>query len=390
MKLRRPKHLGWIITGFVLVILIIFALIPKPIAVEVGTVQRQLLQQTIDAEGRIRYVDHYVINMPITGTVSAVAKEPGDSVHAGDVIAWYMPPALDARQRAQAMSGIDAALTMKNEAQEQMRAMSPMLDQAKRRAERLTRLLQEGAVPKEQAENATDAYQQLQKQMAAAEMRVRTAGYEVESARAALGATPGSRVAITSPVNGVLLRRFEEFERLLPAGSPIVEVGNDQHLEVVVDVLSTEAVRIAPGMLVKVEGWGGDSTLYAQVTKIEPAARVKVSALGVEEKRVYVIAVMEHAPRSLGDAYKADARVVTWEGKNALTVPLSALVRNGSEWMVYVVEANKVKRLPVRIGHRSALVAEVIDGITEGATVVLHPPEALKDGSAVSIQEATR
>ncbi len=386
MKLRRPKHLGWIVSGVILLAMIIFALLPKPILVERGTATKQVLRQTIDAEGRIRYVEHYVINIPITGTVSHVAKEPGDSVQVGEVIAWYTPPALDERQRSQATSRLDAARTMKQEAQEQRKAMSPMVEQAQRRAERFARLLAEGAVPKEQAENARDAYDQLTKQVAAAELRIRTAEYEIDAARAAIGAAPGSRVPITSPLRGVVLRRFEEFERLLPAGSPVVEVGSAECMEAVIDVLSAEAVQVRPGMSVLLEGWGGDAPLRARVDKIEPAARVKVSALGVEEKRVYVIATIDSAPPRLGDAYKADAKIVLWEGSNVLTVPLGALMRQGEAWMVYVIEGGKAHRRTVEIGHRSALAAEVLRGLDEGTEVVLHPPEKLEDGNSVTLQ----
>jgi len=386
MKLRLPKHLGWILSGIGLLALIVFALIPKPIVIEQGHATKQLLRQTIDAEGKIRYVDHYVINIPITGMISNVIKEPGDSVHVGEVIAWYTPPALDERQRAQAISRLDAARSMRSEAQEQRKAMSPMMDQAARRAERFARLLTEGAVPKEQAENARDAYEQLSKQVAGAELRIRTAEYEIEAARAALGAAPGSRLQITSPMTGVVLRRFEEFERLLPAGSPIVEVGNAERLEVVIDVLSAEAVKIRKGMDVLIEGWGGDEVLHAQVFKIEPAARVKVSALGVEEKRVYVIASFTNAPAALGDAYKADAKIVLWEGRNVLTVPLGALMRQRDAWTVYGIEGGKARRREVVVGHRSALAAEIVSGLDEGVAVVLHPPEKLEDGSSVTVQ----
>ena len=386
MKFKKPKRLGWIITGVVTITLIILALLPKPMQVDVASVTSGLLQQTIDAEGRTRLRVKYLVTLPVTGTISRINLEPGDSLRAGQVIAYYTPPTLDARERASATSRAEAASTMEIEARNRLESLRPLLDQAKRRAERSERLHKEGAIPKDQAEAANDAYEQLQHEFEAAEARVKAAKYEAQAARSAIAAAPGQSVAITSPANGVVIRLFENQERMMMAGSPILEIVEYKGLDLVIDVLSTDAVRIKQGMKVLIEGWGGDDTLVAKVRTIEPAARVKVSSLGVEEKRVDVIADLTSAPAKLGDAYKVDARVVIWESDNVTIAPLSALFRDDGQWYVFrVVDGSAVKQ-QVQVGHRSGLTAEIVKGLAKGDQVIVHPPEDLKDGQSIEIR----
>lgn len=383
MKLKRPKRLGWIITAFVVVAFVVFSLLPKPRDVETHTVQRGPLLQTIDAEGQTRYVATYLVSIPATGTISRLEVEPGDSVHAGQVIATYTPPEMDARQRASAEERANAAAAMEREAKQRLAALKPLLLQAERRAERTSNLLASGAVSKEQAENARDAAAQLSAEVAAAEARVATSGYEARAARTAAAAAPGQRVVIEAPVSGVVLRRFEEHTRLMTAGMPLIEIGDPRQVEVEIDVLSTDAVRIRSGMPVLIEGWGGVDTLRGEVKTIEPAARVKVSTLGVEEKRVNVIAALHQPPAVLGDAYKVDARVVIWESPSVVIVPISALYRIEGAWHVFVQEGDRAVQRKVTIGRQAALVAEVKDGLAAGDVVVVHPPEDLEDGGLI-------
>jgi HlyD family secretion protein len=272
---------------------------------------------------------------------------------------------------------------MQTEAKERLAALEPLIDQAKRRAERTERLQAAGAVSKESWENARDAYTQLRSERVALQARLKSAEYEARAARAAIAATPGSRVALIAPVDGVVLRRFEEQERMAMAGTPVIEIGGMRGKELVIDVLSTDAVRIRTGMNVLIDGWGGERTLRAHVIRVEPAATIKVSALGVEEKRVNVIAALDDDDAALGDTYKVDANVVLWESPSAVTVPLGALVRTDRGWVVWVVTDNTVQKRDVTIGHRAALNAEVVKGLSVGETVVVHPPEALEEGSRV-------
>ncbi|MBL0322876.1 MAG: efflux RND transporter periplasmic adaptor subunit [Ignavibacteria bacterium] len=383
MKFKKPKHVGWIIAAIVVVGFIGFSLIPKPMKVEKATVQRQLLRQTIDAEARMRYTDRYVIAMPSTGTIERIDLEPGDSVLAGAIVAFYTPPALDARQRSETLARAEAANAAVSAARQQLTTLQPLLEQNQRRDERSQRLLASGAIPKEQAENAHDAFLQTQSELEAVKSRIKAASYEERAIRAAISAAPGQRVSITAPVTGVILRRYEENERTLMAGTPIMEIGDRTKQEIVIDVLSTDAVKVRTGQVVLITGWGGEDTLIARVTRVEPAARVKVSSLGVEEKRVDVVAVLAEASSVIGDAYKVDAGIVLWEKQNVVTVPLGALLREKNGWYTFVVEDGKAKKRSVTLGPRSALLTSVSQGLTEGETVILHPAEALKENDAV-------
>ncbi|RPI67532.1 MAG: efflux RND transporter periplasmic adaptor subunit [Ignavibacteriae bacterium] len=383
MKLKRPRHLGWIITAVVVVIIIAISLMPTPTTIDVHVVKRERLLSTVDAEAMTRVREKFTVSMPVSGTISRIEVEPGDSVVAGQVIAWYSPPTLDARQRESAIANADAADAQLREAEQRLAATKPLAEQAQRRAERTKRLESSGAIPKEQAENAYDAYMQSISELEAAESRIRMARYAARAARVGAMAVAGQRVNILAPVSGVVLRRYEEQERMVMAGTPLFEIGDITSMELVVDVLSTDAVKVRKGQRVLMEGWGDSTTLVGIVHVIEPAARVKISALGVEEKRVNVIATLEHIPPTLGDGYKADARIVMWEGTSVVAVPMSALVREGGEWIVFVVRDEKAVRTPVKIGHRAALTAEVLSGISPNDVVVLHPPEDLVSGGLV-------
>lgn len=383
MKLKRPRHLGWIITAVAVVVIIIISMLPKPIMVDTHTVRREVLLSTIDAEAMTRVKDKFTVSMPVTGTVSRIELEPGDSVIAGQVIAWYTPPSLDERQRSSALANAEAADAQLKEAEQTVASLKPLVEQAQRRAERTLRLEASGAVAKEQAENARDAFEQLKNQLEAAQSRIVMAKYTAKAARAGASAAAGQRINITAPVSGVVLRRYEDQERTVMAGTPLFEIGDVSSMEVVIDVLSTDAVKVRKGQKVLLDGWGDSTTLVAHVTRIEPAARVKVSSLGVEEKRVYVVASLASIPVTLGDAYKADARIVLWEQADVVAVPLSALVREGGGWSVFIAKDDKAVKSAVTVGHRAALTAEVRSGLAADDVVIVHPPEELEDGSLI-------
>lgn len=385
MAWKRPKHLGLIITGVIVVGLIIFALLPSAVDVEIATVERTMLRSTVDAEGRVRYKHRYVMSMPVHATIARIDREPGDIVRAGEVLGRYTPPLLDPRQRSEATARASAAAEALREARARVAALIPLVEQAKRKRDRLQRLHAQGAVPKDQMEMAQDAAAQLEQELFAGQARVEMVQYEVQAARAATAAPAGSSVPIVAPIDGVILRRFEEQERLLPAGSPVLEIGSSDAVEIVADVLSVDAVRIQPGMRAMIEGWGGEAILKATVRRVEPAARTTFSSLGIEEKRVDVVMALDASDKRLGDGYKVDARIVLWEDPQVLAVPLSALVKNGKGWGVFVVADETAVLRTVRIGRRGSLTAQVMDGLRAGEQVVLHPPDALSDGGMVNV-----
>ncbi|MBU3741493.1 MAG: HlyD family efflux transporter periplasmic adaptor subunit [Candidatus Kapabacteria bacterium] len=385
MRLQRPRHLGLIALAVGIIGLIVFALLPSAVDVDVVTVRQEHLAGYVEAEGRVRYVDHYVMSLPATATLLRVQCEPGDSVRAGDVIASYLPPSLDARQRDELSARAQAAGSALREAAARLAALEPMVEQARRKQGRMRRLLEQGAVATEQHELAADALQQLDRELDAARARLAIVTHERNAALAAIRAPSGTVMTLRAPVDGVVLRRFEEQERLLPAGSPIVEIGQPDRTEIVVDVVSTDAVKITSGMPTLISGWGSESRLRAVVRRVEPAARTKVSALGIEEQRVDVILTLDTVVRVLGDNYKVDAQIMLWQLPSARTLPLAALVEQQGAWHVYVIENGRSVLRRVRMGRRTTLRAEILEGLSAGEQVVVHPPEALRDGSRVNV-----
>jgi HlyD family secretion protein len=202
----------------------------------------------------------------------------------------------------------------------------------------------------------------------------------------ALDEKPGGAVAVRSPVAGRILRITEKSERVVAAGAPLLTLGDPQKLEIVVDVLSQDAVKVRPGMDMLIEGWGGGRTLHARVRTVEPYAFTKVSALGVEEQRVNIVGDFVDPPGPLGDGYRVEARIVAWRADQVLKVPVSALFRQGEAWAVFVVEGGRARLRMVEPGQRGAQEAEIRSGLREGETVVRHPANELKDGARVAVQ----
>lgn len=383
MKLRKPRHLAWFIASILVVAAVTFALWPKPIVVEQVVISTQVFESTIEADGIVQARGRFSISMPTTGILERLDIEPGQPVRAGQVIGHVIPPDIDARQRQQAQAHVRSLESALAELDQQMASLRPLLEQSSRRSDRLERLGVAGAVSREQVENARDAFTQMTHQLEALRSRQQSARYELQSARSVLSARPGQRVPLTSPADGIVLRRYEQSERTVLAGTPIMEIGDTSSMEVVIDVLSTDAVKVSPGMPVHLDGWGGGSRLRGMVRRIEPAARTKVSSLGIEEQRVNVIADVLDRPTALGDGYRVEASIVTQHIDNALCLPLGALVRRGEEWSVFVNDRGTASLRPVSLGLRNALVASVLKGLQPGQHVLLHPPETLRDGDRI-------
>jgi HlyD family secretion protein len=227
------------------------------------------------------------------------------------------------------------------------------------------------------------------RELEAATSRAETAAHDVEIARGALlAASPasgssGPRTDVRAPVSGRVLRVLEESERVLPAGTTILELGDPARLEIVSDLLSTDAVKVRPGDTMLVEEWGGDRPLRARVRLVEPSGFTKVSALGVEEQRVNVIADLVDSTGPLGDRFRVLARVVLWGSDRVLKVPVSALTRQGEGWAAFVVQGGRARSRPVTVGHRGAFEAEVTSGLREGEEVVAYPSDLIREGVRV-------
>jgi HlyD family secretion protein len=278
------------------------------------------------------------------------------------------------------------------------------LDQSRRSTERAERLRAAGTLSAEAFEEAQLALTLARREADAARESAAAAAHEVDVARAALiaartgasaadervsdasadaGCAAGPCIEVRAPVAGSVLRVIEESERIVLAGAPLVEIGDPGRLEIVVDVLSTDAVRIRPGADVWIEQWGGDRPLRGKVRRIEPSAFTKISALGVEEQRVNVIADLVEGAAGLGDGYRIEARIVVWESPDVLRVPASALFRAGEAWAVFAIEDGRARRREIELGERGSAQAEVRAHLVEGERVILHPSDRLADGARV-------
>ena len=296
---------------------------------------------------------------------------------------------LDTRVRRQSAAAVDAAEDARHAADATVAAAEAALEQAVRGRMRAESLAVQGHLAPAQREDAELLEATRRREAEAARARSETAGHEVERARAALLAaseTSGSRQGRTplyAPVAGRVLRILEESERVVPAGTPLMELGDPSRLEVVADLLSTDAVKVRPGDTVLVEQWGGGQTLRARLRTVEPSGFTKISALGVEEQRVKVVAELVDPPGPLGDRYRVEVRVVLWGASEALKVPLSALVRDGEEWMVFVVAGGRARARRITTGHRGAFEVEVISGLQAGEQIIRYPSDIIREGLRV-------
>ena len=366
------------------------ALWPRAVEVDIADVSRGPLVVTIDEEGRTHLRQRFVVSAPVTGRILRIELEPGDRVRQGDVIARMQsesPALLDARTRAEAVAAVQSAEAAVGRARAEEQRTRAALAHVQRVLSRDRHLAAAGATAQQELEAREAEAALAAEAVNAAQFAVRAASAELARAKAHL-ASPvpsgsGGAIAVRAPVDGVVLQRHRESEAVVPAGEPLVEIGNPHQLEVVADLLTTDAVRVKPGARASVEQWGGDAALAAVVRRIEPGGFTKVSALGVEEQRVNVVldfADPEQACALLGDAYRVEARIVLWEGRNVLRVPTSALFRDNGRWAVYLARGGRARLTIVDLGHLTPQQAEVTSGLSEGDVVVVHPGDLVRDG----------
>jgi HlyD family secretion protein len=387
--LRNPRLLGAL--GLVAALLAV-ALWPRAIESDVATVQKGPLRVTVDEEGETRVHERFVVSAPVAGRVLRIELEPGDAVARGAAVASFLPVdpvLLDARAAAEARAGAGAAVASVGRARAERERAQAALALARSDLERTRALAGQRIVSSEALEEKETAFRAAEEALRAAEFGVTTAEHEREmaEARAAPPSAAGGRaIPIRSPIDGVVLKRLRESESVLGAGEPLLELGDPRELEIVSDLLSTDAVKVRPGNPVLIEQWGGDRTLRGKVRRVEPSGFMKVSALGVEEQRVNVIVDLEdplEAWKALGDGYRVEVRIVIWEAPDVVKVPTTSLFRRGEEWAVFVVEGGRARLRPVTIGRRNGLEAEVTSGVAAGARVIVHPSDRVQDGVRV-------
>jgi HlyD family secretion protein len=373
--------------------LLAVALWPKTVPVEVGAIARGPLVVTVDEEGTTRVRERFVVSSPVAGRVLRIELEPGDAVKRGQVVARVRaetPPLLDERTRAEGQAAIESARAALGRARADEQRGRATLAHAQREVTRVRGLVQAGALSTQELEARETEAKVAGESVNAAVFAVQAATSELQRAQARLAPShpeaAGRIVSVTAPVSGVVLKRMRESESIVPAGDPLIEIANPQQLEIVADLLSTDAVRIKPGARAIIEQWGGEKALDARVRRIEPAGFTKISALGVEEQRVNVILDFVNpaaAWAALGDAYRVEVRIVLWESPSVLLVATSALFRVGESWAVFTVEEDRARRVLVTLGHQTGQQAEVVSGLSEGARVILHPVDTLTDGARV-------
>jgi len=386
-------RIGLLLLTLAIIAGLVYGFLPKPVPVDLATVERGPLAVSVEEEGKTRVMERYTVSAPAAGYARRIDLKVGDDVKAGQVLAILEPArsdALDPRSRAQAQARVGAAEAALAAAREQVNASgaeSRLADQELKRARELAR---DQFLSAQAVDQASSRSQLAQANLQAAQHAVNVARYDLETARAALirassASTAGAneRIPVTSPITGRVLKVIHESEGTVAAGQPLIEVGNPETLEVEVEVLSTSAVRIAPGAKVVLDRWGGEAPLQAVVRRVEPTGFTKISALGVEEQRVRVIVDIA-APRAawqrLGDGYRVEARFVIWEEADVLQVPTSALFRQNSGWAVFVREGEVARLRPVEVGQRTGLQSQILKGLDVDEQVVSHPDDKIADG----------
>jgi HlyD family secretion protein len=394
-KRRWPLYAG----VAALALLIVTGFWPRAIPVEMAGASRGELRVTVDEEGQTRVRNRYIVSSPVGGQLRRIELKPGAVVRAGETVLAELETAgtdlLGASELAQAEARAGAALSAREAAEARRAAAEASGKQAESELIRQRALAEKSVLSQQEMEmtemRATTAAQEAR----AAAFAAQVAAFELEQARAALrrglpgaegDAAKSPRVTVRSPVDGVVLRVFQESARVVPGGTQLIEVGDPADLEVRVEVLSRDGVAVKPGAPVLLERWGGEGALKARVRLVEPAAFTKVSALGVEEQRVNLLAdFADPAERraGLGDAFRVEARIVVWESADVLKVPAGALFQRDGAWKVFVVEGGKARLRAVEAGRGNGVETQVLGGLAEGEQVIVYPGDRVGDGTRV-------
>lgn len=363
-----------------------YALRPEVVEVEISKVLRGPMKVTIDEDGVTRVRDRFVVTAPISGRVERIALREGTPISIGQTVALIAPLPLDVTTRRQAEAKLRGAEALTAEASSLVEQARAAVEQSERAVARSASLLRAGAISPENHERTTLDLRTRRSELQAALSRVRAMRSDEAAARAsllALGGGSAGKVAVRSPVSGRVLRVPEASERVVNAGAPILELGDARVLEVVADVLSSDATQMRVGDSVEIAEWGGDRPLRARIRTIEPSAFTRVSALGVDEQRVNVLMDIVDTPPNLGDGFRVETRTIVWRSPSVLKAPPSAVFQAGDEWALYAVANGRAHLRRVSIGHRSGDAVEILSGVDEGARVILFPSDKIREGVRV-------
>jgi HlyD family secretion protein len=360
---------------------------PEVVPVTTGVVAPRTLAVVIEEQGRTRAQDPFVVAAPISGRLLRPALEAGDAVAAGDVIARIAVSPDDRRTEAVSQANLLAAQARRSAAEAAVLEAESASARARNEEQRRAELAKTGVATAEEIDyyrQVTDAAEARLLSMRAA---LQEADAEIERARSFLlgGDDDAGVLAITAPVSGTVYRVHEQNERVVPAGTPLYELSRDNALEIVVDLLTQDAVRVRAGHPLLITGWGGTEVLRGAVERIEPQAFTRISALGVEEQRVNVIGALPAVPAGLGAEYRIDAAIVVWEESDVLTVPASAVFQREGRWQVFVVDDERAHLRSIGTGQRNRDYVQVLNGLEAGAEVVVFPSDLVGDGVRVAV-----
>lgn len=413
-SMKWRKRIVWGAVLAVVLGVVAWSFRPVPLRVESALIGRGPLRVTVAGEGKTRVRERYQVLAPLGGRMARITLRPGDRVEKDAVVTVIdpvEPPLLDVRTRAEAEARVRTAEASLVRATAAVEVSRTTLETAETEAERQRLLVSRGAAARAQLDVAEAELKRRVGEPAASRAAAEADRYQLEAARASLLGFRGNaraegvgRVPVRAPVSGSVLRVLREDAGVVAPGTPLIELGDLQALEVVVDLLSTQAVQVELSDEAILDQWGGGRQLTGRVRRIEPSGFTKVSALGVEEQRVNVVIDLglgpgpgpgevqpvaggeRNATPALGDGFQVEAHVVVWQADKALKVPMGALFREGDRWQVYVAEAGRAHRRTITIGHRSDVEAEVLSGLAEGDRVILHPGDKLGEGSRVETE----
>ena len=395
--MRWGRKIGLAVFALVIVFLIVQGFQPQPVVVNVAQAERGPMRVTVEEEGKTRVIDRFVVSAPIAGFARRVEMDVGDLVKRGTVLVRLDPlraRVLNPRSRAEATARVAAAEASLSAAKQDVEAAATDASFRESELKRTRELFEFSTIPKQNLDQAETDSRRAQATLRSSQFSVEVARHQLEVARTALrysaaqqAGRPSETVAIQSPVSGRVLKLIHESEGVVQAGQALVEIGDPRGLEVEVEVLSADAVKLTPGTRTLLERWGGEWPLEAEVRTVEPVGFTKISALGVEEQRVLVIADIVSPPEEwqrLGDGYRVEAQFVLWEEAEVLQIPGNTLFRRSDGWAVFVIEAGVARRREVTLGRRNGLAAQVLSGVHQGETLIAHPDEAIDEGVEVA------
>jgi HlyD family secretion protein len=368
---------------------------PRPVPVETAAVIRGRFAATVDEDGKSRIRERYVISAPLTGLLARIRLKVGDYVEVGDVITTLTPspsPLLDPRSRREAEERLGAAEANRERTKASLERAQAQAEQARTEYERVRTLTARGASTAQTLERAELAKRVAERDLAAAQFQHHAAEHELEQARAMLARyrdAAGAQTeqwSIAAAVAGLVLKLSQESETVVQPGTPLVEIGDPRDLEIVVDVLTSDAVEIQPGAEVAIEHWGGALPLVGHVRLVEPIAFTKISTLGVEEQRVNVVIDLDSPSEmwaGLGDGFRVDAKITVFSQEDAIIVPAGALFRIGQGWNAYVVHKGRAQLRPVDLSRQSGRSAAIKSGLAPGERIIVYPSERVAKGVRV-------